>query len=202
MSFIYQARDLANRIPNSFYIPGDGLPRETYESTVIFNYSVTNTNWTAARLDNISTVSNTVLVVNRFSAPSYTISRTGIQFSTTWGVVPVGMKIEFVADTEENLPFKIRVFKGTTTTLTGDESEYKTPIDEGLVPFSEELEVTSLEGSLSLYFNQTAIDAFLANPDQNIFILGEYDYNDIEPTVNYTVGDTNPANFVGLSGQT
>lgn len=197
----YYAPNL-NRIPNAFYIRGNGLPRESYEATKIFNYSVSNANWTAARSDNTSDVGDTIYIANSFITPNYSISRTGIQFETAWGVVPVGMRIEFVADTEENLPFKIRAFKGTTSILDGISSEYKIPLDEGLVPFSEEFEVTSLGGSLYLYFNQTAIDAFLANPNQNIFILGEYDYNNIEPTTKYTLSNSDPGAVVGLTGQT
>jgi hypothetical protein len=70
-----------------------------------------------------------------------------------------------------DLPFKVRAFKGTTTTLTGEKSEYSIPLNQGLVPFSEEIEVEPGK-PVFLYFNQTAVDAFLANPNQNIFVLG------------------------------
>ena len=202
MPLTYYAPNL-NRVPNAFYIRGNGLPREDYNSTAIYNYTRGGAvDWATARSSaTAGTVGNTVVIVNRFTA-TYTITRTGVQFSTTWGIVPVGMRIRFSADTEFNLPFKIRAFKGTTTALTGATSEYSIPLSEGLIPFSEEIEVTSIETSLDLYFNQTAIDAFLANPDQNIFILGEYDYNNIAPTVNHTVGNTDPGAVVELTGQT
>ena len=140
------------------------------------------------------------MIQNRFSG-TYSITRTGVQFSTTWGIVPVGMSIDFISDFSDNLPFKIRAFKGTTSTLTGVTSEYSIPLNQGLVPFSEEFEVTDI-GFVNLYFNQTAIDAFLANPDQNIFILGEYDYNNIAPTASYAVANTDPASVVNLTGTT
>ncbi len=63
---------------------------------------------------------------------------------------------------------------------------------------SEEVEVTEIgNGGVDLYFNQTAIDAFLANPNQNIFILGEYDYNNIAPTATWipTVNLIEPESF-------
>jgi hypothetical protein len=111
------------------------------------------------------------------------------------------MSIDFISDGVDNLPFKIRAFKGTTSALTGVTSEYSIPLNQGLVPFSEEFEVTDI-GFVNLYFNQTAIDAFLANPDQNIFILGEYDYNNIAPTASYAVANTDPASVVNLTGTT
>ena len=134
------------------------------------------------------------------------MARTGVQFSTTWGIVPVGMRISFALD-YFNLPeggiLKIQAFKGTSTALTGDSSEYTIPLDEGLIPYSNEVEVDGItaEGSNPiLYFNQTAINDFLANPDQNLFILGEYDYNNIAPTDRYAAGDSQGSN-VGLTGQ-
>lgn len=202
MPFTYYAPNL-NRIPNAFYMPGTSLPRETYESTAIFSYRRGNSSdWATVRSSaTAELVSNNINIANSFTSPNYSIRRTGIQFSTTWGLVPVGMKITFSADTEFNLPFKIRAFKGTTSTLTGATSEYSIPLSEGLIPFSEEIEVKGIGENLELYFNQTAIDAFLANPDQNIFILGEYDYNNIEPTINYSISNTDPSATSALTGQ-
>ena len=196
----YYAPNL-NRIPNAFYIRGLDLPNEQFESTAIFNYSVSNANWTAARSAVNGQVDNRIVIQNRFSSPNYTIIRTGIQFSTTWGIVPVGMYINFTTDGGGGFPFKIRAFKGTTSALTGATSEYSIPLNQGLVPFSEELEVTEV-GEINLYFNQTAVDAFLSNPNQNVFILGEYDYNNIEPTLNYILSNSDPGAVVGLTGQT
>ena len=197
----YYAPNL-NRIPNAFFIAAKGSPKETYESTAIYNYRrAGGVNWNSVRSFQTSgTVTNTVNIGNRFSG-TYSITRTGVQFSTTWGIVPVGMSIDFISDFSDNLPFKIRAFKGTTSTLTGVTSEYSIPLNQGLVPFSEEFEVTDI-GFVNLYFNQTAIDAFLANPDQNIFILGEYDYNNIAPTASYAVANTDPASVVNLTGTT
>ena len=199
MPFIYQARDL-NRIPNAFYIAGNGLPRETYESTAIYNYSSQPNTWSIARSAVNSQVGTGIVIQNRFAPPDYSITRTGIQFETTWGIVPVGMVVNFQVNTADNLPFKIRAFKGTTSALTGVGSEYKIPLDEGLVPFSDEFEVTA-EGEIDLFFNQTAMDAFLANPNQNVFILGEYDYNNIEPTIDYNIRNTDPSATSLLVGQ-
>ena len=199
MSFTYYAPNL-NRIPNAFFIAGTGLPKETYESTAIFSYSKSGLGWNDVRSAVNGTVGNTVNIGNRFSSPNYSITRTGIQFSTTWGIVPIGMVIYFATDASLNLPFKIKAFKGTTSTLTGALSEYSIPLNQGLVPFSEEIEVTEV-GDNNLYFNQTAIDAFLANPNQNIFILGEYDYNNIEPTLNYTLSNSDPSATLILTGQ-
>ena len=198
MPFIYQARDL-NRIPNAFYIAGTG-PRETYNSTAIYNYSRGSNTWASVRSAATGAVGTRIVIQNSFSSPNYIIARTGIQFETIWGVVPVGMVINFQVNTADNLPFKIKAFKGTKYDLTGVGSEYKIPLDEGLVPFSDELEVTEI-GEINLYFNQTAIDAFLANPNQNVFILGEYDYNNIEPTIDYNIRNTDPSATSVLTGQ-
>lgn len=199
MSFIYQARDL-NRIPNAFFISGADNLKESHESTAIFSYSSQPNTWASARSAINGQVGGKIFIQNRFDPPNYTIARTGIQFETTWGVVPVGMVISIPIDLSNNLPFKIRAFKGTTSALTGVSSEYSIPLNQGLVPFSEELEVT--EYSVVLYFNQTAIDAFLANPNQNVFILGEYDYNNIEPTETYFISNSDSGAVVELTGQT
>ena len=201
-SFTYYAPNL-NRIPNTFYIANTALPRETYNSTAIFSYRRGNfSDWTTTRSSaTAELVSNNINIANSFVSPKYLIRRTGVKFFTPWGLVPVGMVINFSYDSYDGLPFKIRAFKGTTSTLTGALSEYSIPLNQGLVPFSEEVEATD-SGGVDLYFNQTAIDAFLANPNQNIFILGEYDYNNIEPTVNYTVSNGDPSSISALTGQT
>ena len=199
MPFTYYAPNL-NRIPNAFFIVGDGLPKEVYLSTAIYRYNMGGVTWDGVRSSPTSgTVGNIIEIGNRFSG-TYSITRTGVQFSTTWGMVPVGMGINFGIDSSNDLPFKVRAFKGTTSALTGVTSEYSIPLNQGLIPFSEELEVTDV-GEVNLYFNQTAINAFLANPNQNIFILGEYDYNNIAPTANYVIGNTDPSATSTLIGQ-
>ena len=196
----YYAPNL-NRIPNAFYIANTGLPKETYQSTAIYKYNMGGVTWNGVRSSPTSgTVGNGIEIGNRFSSPNYSIARTGVQFSTTWGIVPVGMGINFGIDSSNDLPFKVRAFKGTTSALTGVTSEYSIPLNQGLIPFSEELEVTDV-GEINLYFNQTAINAFLANPNQNIFILGEYDYNNIAPTANYIITNTDPSAASTLIGQ-
>jgi hypothetical protein len=202
MSFTYYAPNL-NRIPNAFYIANPNLPRETFNATKIFRYRRgDSSNWTTVRSAATSvSVGGIIDIQNAFGSPNYSITRTGVQFSIAWGLVPVGMAISFGFDSYSNLPFKIRAFKGTTSTLTGATSEYSIPLNQGLVPFSEEIEVTSNVEGTNLYFNQTAIDAFLANPDQNIFILGEYDYNNIAPTENYFISNSDPEAVVSLTGQ-
>ena len=200
MSFTYYAPNL-NRIPNAFYIANKALPKELYGSTAIFRYRRGSPNWATVRSSVAAgSVGGIIDIQNAFASPNYSITRTGVQFSITWGIVPAGIVISFDFDLANNLPFKVRAFKGTTTTLTGALSEYSIPLNQGLVPFSEETEVTSVGGTY-LYFNQTAIDAFLANPNQNIFILGEYDYNNIEPTVNYSISNSDPSAVVQLTGQ-
>jgi hypothetical protein len=201
MSFTYYAPNL-NRIPNAFYIANTSLPKESFYSTKIFNYRRGNSsNWTTVRSAATSvSVGGIIEIQNVFVSPNYSITRTGVQFSTTWGLVPVGMGIAFEFDLSDNLPFKVRAFKGTTSTLTGATSEYSIPLNQGLVPFSEEIEVTEVGGT-NLYFNQTAIDAFLANPNQNIFILGEYDYNNIPPTGTYSISNSDLSAVVQLAGQ-
>jgi len=200
MSFTYYAPNL-NRIPNAFYIASKFSPKESYESTAVFNYRRGgSSNWTTVRSSVAAgNVGGIINIQNAFASPNYSITRTGVQFSTTWGIVPVGMSISFSFDLANNLPFKVRAFKGTTTTLTGATSEYSIPLNQGLIPFSEEIEVTE-SAAVTLYFNQTAIDAFLANPDQNIFILGEYDYNNIEPTVGYSISNSDSSTVVSLDG--
>jgi hypothetical protein len=200
MPFTYYAPNL-NRIPNAFYIANTSLPRETYGATKIFSYRRGNSsNWTTVRSSPSGSVGGIIDIQNAFASPNYSITRTGVQFSTAWGLVPVGMAIYFDFDSYSNLPFKVRAFKGTTTTLTGATSEYSIPLNQGLVPFSEETEVEP-GNPVFLYFNQTAVDAFLANPNQNIFILGEYDYNNVPPTVNYSISNSDLSAVVQLVGQ-
>jgi len=201
MSFTYYAPNL-NRTPNTFFIPGNGLPREGYEATAIFNYRRGgSSNWATVRsAATAGPVGNAIEIQNNFTSPNYEISRTGVQFSISWGIVPVGMTIVFSFDLANNLPFKVRAFKGTTTTLTGATSEYSIPLNQGLVPFSEEIEVTPGTPVL-LFFNQTAVDAFIANPNQNIFILGEYDYNNVPPIRTYAISNSDPSAGVQLTGQ-
>ena len=117
------------------------------------------------------------------------------------------MKIGFQLDIF-NLPvgqsLKIQAFKGTSTALTGDPSEYTIPLDEGLIPYSNEIEIDGISGESFgpvLYFNQTAINDFLANPNQNLFILGEYDYNNIAPTARNSAADSQELE-VSLQGNT
>jgi hypothetical protein len=207
MSFTYYAPNL-NRTPNTFYIPGNDLPRESFFSTAIFNYRRGGgVSWASVRSATTSTVNSGVSIQNDFNGVVYTLARTGVQFSTDWGVVPVGMSIAFTLD-GFSLPIggilKIQAFKGTSTALTGNSREYTIPLDEGLIPYSNEVEVDGItaEGSNPvLYFNQRAINDFLANPDQNLFILGEYDYNNIAPTDRYAASDSQ-FGTVGLVGQT
>jgi hypothetical protein len=204
----YKARDLANRITNVFFMAGGGLPRETYTSIDIYNYiRLAEATWDDAREASTGTVGNNILINNSLSLGEYNIARTGIQFTTTWDIIPVGMKIYFTLD-NFILPtggsLKIQAFKGTSLPLSGDPNEYAIPLDQGLIPYSDEVEINGVsEESFGpiLYFNQTAIDAFLANPDQNIFILGEYDYNNIAPTDAYTISDLSMGE-TKLDGQT
>jgi hypothetical protein len=200
----YRAQDLANRITNVFYIAGKGLPRESYDSVAVYNYRRGSNTWASVRSAATGDVDNGVNIRNDLSGGNYTIARTGVQFSTDWGVVPVGMAIAFALDSF-SLPIggilKIQAFKGTSTALTGDSSEFAIPLNEGLIPYSYEVEVDGVNAGAVLYFNQRAINDFLANPNQNLFILGEYDYNNIAPTVRYAVGDST-IGTVGLTGQT
>jgi len=201
----YRAQDLANRITNVFYIAGNGLPRETYPDTAVYNYKRGSTTWASVRSAATGNVSSGVSIYNSF-AGTYSLARTGVQFSTAWGIVPVGMRIGFALD-YFNLPeggtFKIQAFKGTSTALTGDSSEYTIPLDQGLVPYTNEITIDGISSESTspvLYFNQTAINDFIANPNQNLFILGEYDYNNIVPTTRYECGDT-VLTGITLSGQ-
>jgi hypothetical protein len=99
---------------------------------------------------------------------------------------------------------KIQAFKGTSTALTGISSEFAIPLDEGLIPYSNEITIDGVsEESTSpiLYFNQRAINDFIANPNQNLFILGEYDYNNIAPTARNSAADSQELK-VSLQGNT
>jgi hypothetical protein len=206
--FTYYAPNLANRIPNVFYILGVDSVRETYTSTAVYNYRRENgATWSSVRDSLTGVVSNGIEINNGLTLGEYTLTRTGVQFSTTWGIVPVGIEIQFFLDTftlPEGQSLKIQAFKGASTALTGISSEYTIPLDQGLVPYSNEIEIDGISSESTspiLYFNQTAINDFIANPDQNLFILGEYDYNNIAPTDRYAAGDSQGSN-VGLTGQT
>ncbi len=202
----YRAQDLANRIPNVFYITGINSLRENYPATAVYNYRRGSTTWASVRSAvAAANVNSGVSILNSF-AGTYSLARTGVQFSTTWGIVPVGIAIFFALD-YFNLPeggtFKIQAFKGTSTALTGDQSEYAIPLDQGLVPYTNEITIDGISSESTspvLYFNQTAINDFIANSEQNLFILGEYDYNNIAPTAIYWCSDTTLAG-VGLTSQ-
>ena len=204
----YRAQDLENRIPNVFYITGVDSIKEEYASTAVYNYRRGSTTWASVRSAVAAgTVNNTISIQNDFAGGTYTLARTGVQFSTTWGIVPVGMQIYFQLDTFD-LPvgqsLKIQAFKGTSTALTGDPSEFAIPLNQGLIPYSNEVEVDGITSGGSnpiLYFNQTAVNDFIANPDQNLFILGEYDYNNIAPTARNTVAYSQVGD-VNLQGNT
>jgi hypothetical protein len=204
MPFIYQARDL-NRIPNVFYINGINSLRENYSATAVYNYRRGSTTWASVRSAATGTVNSGVSIYNSFEG-TYSLARTGVQFSTTWGIVPVGIAIFFSLD-YFNLPeggtFKIQAFKGTSTALTGASSEFAIPLNEGLIPYSNEVEIDGISSESTspvLYFNQRAINDFIANPNQNLFILGEYDYNNTAPTARYECSDTALIGIT-LSGQ-
>jgi hypothetical protein len=187
MPFTYYAPNL-NRIPNVFFIAGSGLPKEFYASTAVYSYRRGNgVSWNTVRESSEGDVGTKVEIINGLDG-TYTLARTGVQFSTTWGIVPVGMLINFQLDSF-SLPvgqsLKIQAFKGTSTALTGIPSEFAIPLNQGLIPYSNEIEIDGISSESTspvLYFNQTAINDFIANPDQNLFILGEYDYNNIAPT--------------------
>ena len=203
----YRAQDLENRITNVFYIEGVDSIKETYASTAVYNYRRGSTTWASVRSAAAAgSVSYTISIQNDLDG-TYTLARTGVQFSTTWGIVPVGMLIGFQLDTFD-LPvgqsLKIQAFKGTSTALTGISSEFAIPLNEGLIPYSNEIEIDGISPESTfpiLYFNQTAINDFIANPNQNLFILGEYDYNNIAPTTinSAAYSQVEP---VSLSGQT
>ena len=203
----YRAQDLANRITNVFYIAGNGSPKESYQSTAVYSYKIENgVSWNTVRESSTGDVGTKVEIINDLDG-TYTLARTGVQFSTTWGIVPVGMVISFSLDTF-SLPvgqsLKIQAFKGTSTALTGISSEFAIPLNQGLIPYSNEIEIDGIsDESLfpTLYFNQTAINDFIANPNQNLFILGEYDYNNIAPTTKNYATDSQGLE-VGLLGVT
>ena len=203
----YYAQDLENRITNVFYILGVDTVRESYESTAVYNYRRSNgVSWNTVRESSTGDVGTKVEIINDLDG-TYTLARTGVQFSTTWGIVPVGMQIYFSLDSF-SLPvgqsLKIQAFKGTSTALTGISSEFAIPLNQGLIPYSNEIEIDGISSESlvpTLYFNQTAINDFIANPDQNLFILGEYDYNNIAPT---TINNAafSQVDFVSLQGNT
>jgi hypothetical protein len=200
----YRAQDLANRIPNVFYIAGVDTVKEGYESTAVYSYRRGDVSWASVRSAvEAANVDSGVSIQNNF-AGTYSLARMGVQFSTAWGIVPVGIFISFVLDTlifPEGGTLKIQAFKGTSTALTGDPSEYAIPLNQGLIPYSNEVEINEGNEEPILYFNQTAINDFLANPNQNLFILGEYDYNNIAPTAIYWFYDTTLTGVV-LQGNT
>jgi hypothetical protein len=192
----YRAQDLANRITNVFYINGVDSVRETYPSTAVYSYRIGNgVSWNTVRESSTGDVGTKVEIINDLDG-TYTLARTGVQFSTTWGIVPVGMLIYFSLDSFsllEGQSLKIQAFKGTSTALTGIPSEFAIPLNQGLIPYSNEIEIDGISYESFnpiLYFNQTAINDFIANPDQNLFILGEYDYNNIAPTARNSAADS------------
>jgi hypothetical protein len=203
----YRAQDLANRITNVFYINGVDTIKENYTSTAVYNYRHGGVSWASVRSAVAAANVNSGVSIENIFSGTYSLARTGVQFSTAWGIVPVGIAIFFALD-YFNIPeggtFKIQAFKGTSTALTGDPSEYAIPLDQGLVPYSNEVEIDGISSESTspiLYFNQTAINDFLANPNQNLFILGEYDYNNIAPTAIYWCSDDTLAG-VALQGDT
>jgi hypothetical protein len=204
-SFTYYAPNISSRFPTPFFIAGSTSAQEKYTSTAVYSYSKGDSEWSTVRNSvSSNTVSEEISIQNDFNGVVYTLTRTGVQFSTTWGIVPAGIRIAFSLDTftlPEGGTLKIQAFKGTSTALTGIPSEFAIPLNQGLIPYSNEIEINDATSDVILYFNQTAINDFIANPDQNLFILGEYDYNNIAPTDKYAAGDSQGSN-VTLEGIT
>lgn len=188
----FSAQDLANRVLNPFFIQGASATQEAYYPTEYFAYQISpELTWNAAR-SSTSTVgiSNTTIWVNNTYFPGsteYTIFRTGINYDfTSFIITPVGMYISFKLDSLTSENFKIKAVKGDTSTLVGTDPEVAIPYNEGFVEFSSEFLVTPSTNTVVLYFNQTALDYFAANPIGNFFIVGEFDYNNAAPAANIT----------------
>ena len=194
MAITYQARDLANRITNTEPIFGVNSQQETIEPAATYAYNISRRpTWNIARNSNASGVYNNFRILNLFDPIlGFDLTRTGVQYNTALSFTPVGSYINLRIDSF-NFPvgvtsFKIRVYKGRSQLLTGAFSEMRTPSNTGYIPYSNEITVTEDATRYQIYLNSLATSDLIGkNGALNLFILGEFDYNNIDPTTTYSL---------------
>ena len=194
VTVVYQAQDLANRITNTEPIFGVNSQQEGHLPAATYAYNISRQpTWDIARNKNASGVYNNFRILNLFDPLlGFDLTRTGVQYDAALSFTPVGSYIDLPIDSF-NFPvgvtsFKIRVYKGRSQLLTGAFSEMRTPSNTGYIPYSNEITVTEDATRYQIYLNSLATSDLITNQGKlNLFILGEFDYNNIDPTTSYSL---------------
>jgi hypothetical protein len=187
----YRAQDLANRVINTEPIRGVNSIRESFEPVETYAYDINREpNWDIIRNSNAEGVYNNFRIENTFSPlTGFNLTRTGVQYNTTAATItPVGLYVTINID-EIFLPvggnLKIRAYKGRPQGLGGVASEMRIPFTTGYIPYSSEITIGAI-GDYTIYLNSLATTDLIAEGGSlNLFILGEFDYNDVDPTESY-----------------
>jgi hypothetical protein len=188
----YRAQDLANRITNTEPIIGINSQKEGFNPSAIYAYNVTGaTAWDTARISDASSVENIFKVRNSPNRANFELTRTGVQYDAALTFTPVGSYITIIIDTF-TLPFratfKIRAYKGRPQDLIGAPGENRIPANTGYIPYSSEFTIDENTTLATLYLNSLATNDLIARAGKlNLFILGEWDYNNIPPSNTYEV---------------
>ena len=183
----YRAQDLANRVTNDTAIFGTNSQQENFEPSETYSYSVGGSDWSALRTSAASSVNTYFSVINsNDGAGRFTLTRTGVQYNATLSFTPSGSYININIDTitfpTSKTTFKIRAYKGKSQSLVGDTGEIRTPANTGYIPYSSEFTIDENTLSVQLYLNSLATNDLIARAGRlNLFILGEWDYNNISP---------------------
>jgi len=190
---IYYAPNLANRITNTEPIFGVNSKPENFEASAIYAYNVLDAStWDAARLSDASSVENKFRIVNSPTVGKrFDLTRTGVQYNSTLTFTPVGSFISIRIDTlilPSGATFKIRAYKGRNQALTGALNENRIPATTGYIPYSNEFIIDESTTRVDLYLNSLATNDLITKAGNlNLFILGEWDYNNIPPSDTYEI---------------
>jgi hypothetical protein len=197
---IYRAQDLANRITNTEPIFGINSQSEGFAPSAIYSYNVIDaSSWEAARLSDASFVGDKFRIRNSPNRANFDLTRTGVQYDAALTFIPVGLSIRIRID-DFIIPlrgsFKIRAYKGRPQDLTGASNENRIPVTTGYIPYSKEYIFDEDNTRIDMYLNSLATNDLIARAGKlNLFILGEWDYNNIPPNdaygISYGGEDTN-----------
>jgi hypothetical protein len=188
----YRAQDLANRIINTEPIFGVNSQAEKFLPTATYAYSVGGSNWSALRGSVASSINTYFNVINsNDGAGRFTLARTGVQYDAALTFTPIGSYLDINIDTitlPQGATFKIRAYKGRPQALGGDPGELRIPANTGYTPYSNELIIDENTTRATLYLNSLATNDLIARAGKlNLFILGEWDYNNVSPSNVYEI---------------
>jgi len=189
----YRAQDLANRVTNDTAIFGTNSQQEEFSPTATYAYNVVQAGtWAEARLGDATNVSNDISIKNTFITTRYDLTRTGVQYDASLSFTPIGSYIDMRIDSftfPQNInSLKIRAYKGRPQDLTGAPGENRIPSNTGYIPYSNEFTIDESTTRVTLYLNSLATSDLIVRAGKlNLFILGEWDYNNISPTQRFEI---------------